>query len=149
MPEVLEFTVDKFTFKIPTDRYYHREGVWALAEADRVRIGLSDFLQQSSGDVAFAEVEPEGTDLAFGDEMATIETMKTDVVLPAPAGGTVTEINPAMETAPEMINQDPYGAGWLAVIEAEDWESDRDRLLDPQAYLALVKELAEEEMKKL
>jgi len=149
MSEVLEFTIDKFTFKIPTDRYYHREGVWALAEGDRVRIGLSDFLQQSSGDVAFAEVEPEGTDLDFGDEMSTIETMKTDVVLPAPVGGTVTEINPAMETAPEMINQDPYGAGWLAVIEAEDWESDRDRLLDPQAYLALVKELAEEEMKKL
>ena len=149
MSEVLEFTIDKFTFKIPTDRYYHREGVWALAAGDRVRIGLSDFLQQSSGDVAFAEVEPEGTDLAFGDEMATIETMKTDVVLPAPAGGTVVEVNPAMETAPEMINQDPYGEGWLAVIEAGDWESDRDRLLDPQAYLALVKELAEEEMKKL
>jgi glycine cleavage system H protein len=149
MSEVLEFTIDKFTFKVPTDRYYHREGVWALAEGNRVRIGLSDFLQQSSGDVAFAEVEPEGTDLAFGDEMATIETMKTDVVLPAPAGGTVVEVNPAMETAPEMINQDPYGEGWLAVIEAGDWESDRDHLLDPQAYLALVKELAEEETKKL
>jgi glycine cleavage system H protein len=149
MSEVLEFTIDKFTFKVPTDRYYHREGVWALVAGDRVRIGLSDFLQQSSGDVAFAEVEPEGSDLAFGDEMATIETMKTDVVLPAPAGGTVVEVNPAMETAPEMINQDPYGEGWLAVIEAEDWKADRGRLLDPQAYLALVKELAEEEMKKL
>jgi glycine cleavage system H protein len=148
MSKVLEFTIDKFTFKIPTDRYYHREGVWALAEGDRVRIGLSDFLQQSSGDVAFAEVEPEGTDLAFGDEMATVETMKTDVVLPAPVGGTVVEVNPAMETAPEVINQDPYGEGWLAVIEAEDWESDRAHLLDPQAYFALVKELAEEEMKQ-
>jgi glycine cleavage system H protein len=149
MTEILELTVDKFTFKIPTDRYYHREGVWALAEGDRVRIGLSDFLQQSSGDVAFAEVEPEGTDVAFGDEVATIETMKTDVVLPAPAGGTVVEFNPAMETAPEVINQDPYGEGWLAVIEAEDWEADRARLLDPQAYLALVKELAEEDIKRL
>lgn len=149
MSEILEFTIDKFTFKVPTDRYYHREGVWALAEGDRVRIGLSDFLQQSSGDVAFAEVESEGSDLAFGDEMATIETMKTDIVLPAPVSGTVVEVNPAMESEPEVINRDPYGEGWLAVIEAEDWESDRDRLLDPQAYLDRVRELAEEEMKKL
>jgi len=149
MSEVLEFTIDKFTFKIPTDRYYHHEGVWALAEGDRVRIGLSDFLQQSSGDIAFAEVELEGTDLAFGDEVATIETMKTDVILPAPAAGTVVEVNPAMETEPEVINQDPYGEGWLAVIEAEDWESNRAGLLDPQAYFALVKELAEEEMSKV
>lgn len=149
MSEILEFTIDKFTFKVPTDRYYHREGVWALAEGDRVRVGLSDFLQQSSGDVAFAEVESEGNDLAFGDEMATIETMKTDIVLPAPVGGTVVEVNPAMESEPEVINHDPYGEGWLAVIEAEDWESDRPRLLDPRAYLALVRELAEEEMKKL
>ena len=65
MAEILEFTIDKFTFKIPTERYYHREGVWALAEDDRVRIGLSDFLQQSSGDVAFAEVQPEGIE-GFG-----------------------------------------------------------------------------------
>jgi glycine cleavage system H protein len=148
MTELLELTVDKFTFKVPTDRYYHQEGVWALAAGDRVRIGLSDFLQQTSGDVAFAEVQPEGTALAFGDEVAVIETMKTDVVLPAPVGGTVVEVNPAMETTAEVINQDPYGEGWLALIGAEDWESDRARLLDPQAYRALVKELAEEEMKK-
>ena len=145
MTEILELTIDKFTFRVPTDRYYHREGVWALAEGDRVRIGLSDFMQQSSGDVAFAEVEPEGTDLAFGDEMATIETMKTDVVLPAPVGGTVVEVNPAMETAPEVINQDPYGEGWLAAIAADDWETDRERLLDPQAYFELMKHEADEE----
>ena len=148
MPEFLELTVDKFTFKVATDRYYHSEGVWVLAEGNRVRIGLSDFLQQSSGDVAFAEVQPEGTQLAFGDEAAVIETLKTDVVLPSPVTGQVAEVNPAMEATPEVINQDPYGDGWLAVIEAEDWVSDRARLLDPQAYFALVKERAEEEMKK-
>jgi glycine cleavage system H protein len=149
MSEVLEFTIDKFTFKIPADRYYHREGVWVLAEGNRVRIGLSDFLQQSSGDVAFVEAQPEGTTVAFGDEVAVVETLKSDVVLPSPVNGKITEVNPAMETAPEVINQDPYGEGWLAVIEAQDWESDRARLLDPQAYLALVKETAEEEMKNL
>jgi len=61
----------------------------------------------------------------------------------------VAEVNPAMDITPEVINQDPYVEGWLAVIEAEDWESDRVRLLDPAGYLALVQEQAEEEMKKL
>jgi glycine cleavage system H protein len=150
MAEILEFTIDKFTFKFPADRYYHREGIWALAEGgNRVRIGLSDFVQQNSGDVAFAEVKPAGTVLDFGDEVAVIETMKADLILPAPVSGKVVEVNPAMETAPEAINQDPYGAGWLAVIEAADWESDRAQLLDCQAYLAVAKELAEEEIKNL
>ena len=149
MPEFLELTVDKFTFRIATDRHYNNEGVWALAEGNRVRIGLSDFSQQRSGDVAFAEIQPEGTMLAFGDEVAVIETMKADVSLPSPVTGKVAEVNPAMETAPEVINQDPYGEGWLAVIETDDWESGRARLLDPRGYFALVQEQAEEEMKKL
>ena len=68
MPEFLEVTVDKFTFKVATDRFYTREGVWALVEGNRVRIGLSDFLQQRSGDIAFAEVKPVGTAVAVGDE---------------------------------------------------------------------------------
>ena len=100
-------------------------------------------------DVAFADVQPEGTDLAFGDEVATIETMKADLILPAPVSGRVVEVNPAMETGPEIINQDPYGEGWLAVIEAADWEANRARLLDSQAYFDLVKKTAEEEMKNL
>jgi len=149
MPEFLELTVDKFTFRTATDRYYNSEGVWALTEGNRVRIGLSDFLQQRSGDVAFAEVKPEGTVLALGDEVAMIETIKADVSLPSPVAGKVAEVNSSMDITPEVINQDPYGEGWLAVIEADDWESDRARLLDAQAYFALVQEQAEEEMKKL
>ncbi|MBC8446165.1 MAG: glycine cleavage system protein H [Chloroflexi bacterium] len=149
MPEFLELTVDKFIFKVATDRYYHSEGVWALAKGNHVRIGLSDFLQQRSGDVAFVEVKPEGTVLAFDDEVAVIETIKADVSLASPVTGRVVEVNPVMETAPEVINQDPYGEGWLAVIETSDWESDRARLLDPQAYFLVMKQEAEEEAKRL
>ena len=149
MPEILEVTVDKFIFRIPTDRYYLEAGVWALAEGSRIRIGLTDFLQQSGGDVAFADVQPVGSTVVFGDEVVTIETMKTDIILPSPVNGRVVEVNPAMETTPELINQAPYGEGWLAVIEADDWESDLAGLLTPQAYFDLVKEEAEEEMKRL
>ena len=149
MTEYLETTVDKFIFKVATDCLYNDEGVWAKAEGKRIRIGLSDFLQQSSGDVAFADVKPEGTDLAFGEEAAAIETIKVNISLSSPVTGKVVEVNPAMEDAPEAINQDPYGAGWLAVIEADHWEADRVRLLDPQAYFAKMKVEAEEEAKKL
>jgi len=149
MPQHLETTVDKFTFKVATDRFYTREGVWALAIGSQVRIGLSDFLQQHSGDIAFAEIKPSGTDLSIGDEVASIETIKVNVALSAPVNGIVIEVNPAMETAPEAINQDPYGAGWLAVIAATDWDTDLAQLLDPQTYFAVMKAEAEEEAKKL
>ena len=148
MPGFLETTVDKFIFKVATDRYYSSEGVWAQAEGSRIRIGVSDFLQQRSGDVAFAEIKPAGTALAAGDEVAVIETIKVNISLTSPVSGRVAEVNPAMETAPETINKDPYGEGWLAMIEAADWEADRARLLDPQAYFNLMKGQAEEEAKK-
>jgi glycine cleavage system H protein len=149
MPEFLETTVDKFTFKVATDRVYTREGVWALPEANQVRIGLSDFLQQRSGDIAFAEVKPVGTALAIGDEIAAIETIKVNIALGSPINGKLIEVNPDMDLKPEAINQDPYGAGWLAVIEATAWETDRAQLLDPQAYFIVMKAEAEEEAKKL
>ncbi len=148
MPEFLEVTVDKFTFKVAADRWYTREGVWAQLAADRVRIGLSDFLQQRSGDIAFAEIKPVGTALAAGDEVASIETIKVNIALSAPVCGEVVEVNPAMDTAPEAINQDPYAAGWLAVISPTEWEADRSQLLDAAAYFEVVKREAEEEMKK-
>jgi glycine cleavage system H protein len=149
MPEFLETTVDKFIFKVAIDRDYSGEGIWAQAEGNRVRIGLTDFLQQRSGDVAFAEVKPADTVLAAGDEVAVIETIKVNISLTSPVNGKVVEVNPVMETAPEAINKDPYGEGWLAVLEAADWEADRAHLLDPQAYFTLMKGQAEEEAKKL
>jgi len=149
MPEYLETTVDKFTFKVAADRFYTREGVWALVEGNRVRIGLSDFSQQRSGDIAFAEVKPVDTAVAVGDEVAAIETIKVNVILGSPVNGKVIEVNPDMELKPEVINQDPYGAGWLAAIEATDWDTDRAQLLDPQAYFVVMKAEAEEEAKKL
>jgi glycine cleavage system H protein len=148
MTEYLEFTLDKFTFKVATDRLYNPEGVWAKAEGDRVILGLSDFFQQHNGDVAFAEMPPEYTSIAFGDEIASIETIKVDIEVPSPVSGTIVEVNPAMEMEPEAINLDPYDTGWLVVIEADDWETDRARLLDPEAYLAHIKIEAEEELKK-
>jgi glycine cleavage system H protein len=149
MPEYLETTVDKFTFKVATDRFYNAEGVWAKEENGRVRIGLSDFVQQRSGDVAFAEIKPIGTTLAAGEEVAIIETIKVNITYTSPVNGKIVEVNPAMNNAPEAINQDPYGTGWLAVMEVADWGAERVNLLDPQAYFNVMKGQAEEEVKNL
>ena len=148
MPDYLETTVDKFIFRVASDRSYSAEGIWALAEGDRVRIGMSDFLQQFSGDVAFAELRSEGTTLDTGDEVAVIETIKVDLTVTSPIGGTVVGVNPAIELSPELINQDPYGQGWLVVIEARDWPTDRDALLDAQAYFQRMKAQAEAEARR-
>ncbi len=149
MPDYLETTVDKFIFRVATDRLYTADGVWALADGVRIRVGVTDLLQQRNGDVAFAEVEPAGTVVAAGDELATIETIKANVEVPSPVGGVIVEVNPAMELSPEIVNQDPYGDGWLAVVQAADWANDRVALLDPQAYFEVMREQAEEEATKL
>ena len=145
MPEYLELTVDKFTFKVATDRFYTGEGLWARPEGNLVRIGLSDYLAQRSGDVAFAEVRPQGARLDFDQEVAVIETIKVNISLGSPVTGMIIEVNPTMETTPEVINQDPYGAGWLALLEADNWQVDQGRLMNPQAYFARIKAEAEQE----
>ncbi len=113
MSEFLETTVDKFTFKVATDRLYTAEGIWAKAEGNRVRIGLSDFLQQRSGDVAFAEVKAIGTEVAFGDEIAAIETIKVNISLSAPVTGKLSKSIrpwPALRKPSTRIPMGP--AGW-------------------------------------
>jgi glycine cleavage system H protein len=152
MQEYLETTVDKFTFRVAKGRLYTPEGVWILptgaGQALRVRLGVTDFFQQHNGDVAFAHVKPVGTRLEKGDEWSEIETMKVTLEMPAAIAGQIVEVNQALERSPELINQDPYEKGWLAVIEPENWDTDRAKLLDPAAYLATMQSQAEEELKR-
>lgn len=148
MPEYLETTVDKFIFRVATDRLYSPEGVWVLAEGKRARVGITDYLQQRNGDVAFAHMPPVGSNLATGDELVELETIKATVSFHLPLGGTLVEVNPDLDLSPEVVNQEPYGKGWLAVIETTDWEADRATLLDPRAYLSAMRFQAEEELTK-
>jgi glycine cleavage system H protein len=151
MSDYLQTTIDKFTFRVAKDRLYTPEGVWVLPiqsqSPQRVRIGVTDFFQQHNGDVAFANLKAPGTHLDAGTEFAEMETMKVNVGLPSPVAGTLVENNQALELTPEVVNQDPYDKGWLAVIEVVDWEVDRNRLLDAPAYLSVMQAQAEEELK--
>ena len=149
MPEYIETRADKFTFRVATDRLYSADGVWVLPQPDstRARVGLADYLQQHNGDMAFANVKPVGTKLAAGDPIAEIETIKAMVDLHAPVTGTIVEVNAALNTSPEAINQSPYEAGWLAVMEPSAWDAERPGLLGPAAYFAVMQKQVAQDLK--
>jgi glycine cleavage system H protein len=144
--KVLELAVDKFLFRFPSDLRFSEAGIWARFEGRRARIGLSDFTQQRNGDVAFAEPKEVGTGVGAGDEVAIVETIKVNLSIPSPVGGKVVEVNNDLLTSPELVNQDPYGRGWLAVLEVEDEEAARGALKTAADYLALAKIQAEAEV---
>jgi glycine cleavage system H protein len=93
-------------------------------------------------------VTPLGAKLQSGDELASIETIKVNLSLASPVSGTIVEVNPVLSNAPETFNQDPYGTGWLVVIEATNWDAERTALLDPTAYFAYMKADVDREAKK-
>jgi glycine cleavage system H protein len=152
MPDFIELTADKFIFRVATDRLYSSEGLWVLwtpsQEGNRLRIGLTDFLQQHSGDIAFVTVKPSGTRLQVGDDLAEIETIKVNLVLPSPVSGTLVAANEELELTPELVNQSPYDKGWLAEVDATGWEAARAALLDPKAYFAVMQSQVDQELKK-
>jgi glycine cleavage system H protein len=132
--EYLEATVDKFVFRVAADCRYSAADMWARREGDHVRVGLSDYLQQRSGDVASVTLKRTGAAVKAGDELGSLETIKVDLVVPAPLAGTILAVNAALAGHPEMVNSDPYGAGWLADIEPANW-AEFDALPDAETYL--------------
>lgn len=148
MPDFLETTIDKFIFKVATDRAYSPEGIWVLEEegGNRVRLGVSDYQQQLNGDMAFVHLHPVGTALRRGDEFAEVETIKATSSLLSPVSGRIVEINANLKRTPELVNQDPYGQGWLVVLDVSDLSADRAALLGADAYLAAMRRQAEEEL---
>lgn len=146
MPEFLEITADKFIFKIATDRLYSPKGVWVQEDGGRVRVGVTDYQQQLGGDVAFVHVKPPGTSLAVGDDLAEVETIKATLSVLSPMAGEIVEVNGKLDRDPETVNEDPYGKGWLAVIQPADWLAAQAKLLDAAAYVVAMKAQAEEEL---
>jgi len=143
----LELPIDKFIFRFPKDLYYSEAGLWIRQEGGLIRLGLSDFAQQRNGDIAFANLLPAGTVLNVGDELASIETVKVSLSLPSPLKGTIVENNAAVSDAPELINQDPYGKGWIAVVRPDSQEMPIRGILDAEAYIALISDQVEAELK--
>jgi glycine cleavage system H protein len=123
---------------LPGDVRYSNDHEWAKVEGGNVRIGVSDFAQDQMGDIVFVEMPDVGDTFDAGDEFGTLESVKAVSELYAPMAGEVVAVNEALEDAPELINQDPYG-GWIMEIKPENVE-DVQQLLDRDAYLELLKE---------
>ena len=143
---IMELAVDKFLFRFPSDLYYSESGIWVRFEGATARIGLSDYAQQRNGDVAFAEPKEVGARVRMGEEVAVVETIKVNLSIPSPVGGRVVEINGDLLRSPELVNQDPYGRGWLAALEIENDAAARLGLKTAAEYLALAKAQAEAEV---
>jgi glycine cleavage system H protein len=148
MTEYLETTVDKFIFKVATDRFYTPEGLWVKNEDSLVRIGVTDFFQQRNGDIAFVNLQPIDTLLKLNDEVASVETIKVNLSLASPVTGKIINVNKNAEAKPEIVNQDPYGEGWLCQLSADNWSDESKKLLSPEQYFVVMKKEAEEEVKK-
>ena len=122
---------------IPPDLRYSNDHEWVRVEGNRVRLGITDFAQDNLGDVVYVQIPEVGAVVAANDSFSEVESTKSVSDIYAPLAGTIVEVNPALESEPELINRDPYGEGWLCIIELADVAS-VDSLMDADGYLNLI-----------
>ncbi len=144
----LEVTYDKFVFKVDKGCLYHANECWARQEEDKVVVGVTDFLQKTAGDAAFVELPEVGTQLPQDGEAGVVETIKTTVTLISPLSGAVVEINSSLEEEPQLLNTDPFGAGWLFKLKPSGGEQESRLLMDAEMYLPFMKKKIEQELSK-
>ena len=123
--------------KFPTDVKYTKEHEWIRVEGDIAYVGITDYAQEQLGDIVFVDIPTVDETLAAGETFGTIEVVKTISDLFLPVAGTILEQNEALADQPELVNQDPYGEGWIIKIKPAD-DANFDELLDAEAYKALV-----------
>ena len=125
------------TMTLPQNLKYTTEHEWIRVEGDEATVGITAFAQGELGDIVFVEIETVGETLKQGETFGTIEAVKTVSDLFMPAGGEVLEVNPALEDSPELVNKDPYDAGWLIKIKINN-PSELDGLLSAEQYQAML-----------
>ncbi len=122
----------------PADLKYTKEHEWIRDNGDgTATIGITDFAQSELGDIVFVEIEPEGFEFEQDEVFGTVEAVKTVSELFAPVTGEIVEINEQLEMEPELVNDDPYGDGWMVKISVED-DSQLDDLMSPDEYKEIV-----------
>jgi glycine cleavage system H protein len=121
---------------IPEDLQYTKSHEWVRTEGDTATIGITDHAQDELGDVVFVELPEEGATFDAGESFGTVESVKAVSDLYTPVGGEVVEVNSTLEDAPEKINEDPYGEGWIAKLRT----TDETELLSPEEYEKVVEQ---------
>jgi glycine cleavage system H protein len=123
--------------QLPDDLRYSSDHEWVRIDGNRARVGITDYAQDALGDVVFVDLPEVGQTVAAGDAISEVESTKSVSDIYAPVAGTIVETNADLADAPERLNEDPYGDGWIFVIEL-DAGATPDSLLDAAAYRALV-----------
>ena len=121
---------------VPDGLRYTADHEWARIEDGRARIGITDYAQDALGDIVFVQVPEVGTAVTAGGALSEVESTKSVSDVYAPLTGTVVEVNTELADAPQRLNEDPYGDGWICVIELSQ-PSELDSLLSPEAYVKL------------
>jgi glycine cleavage system H protein len=126
----------------PENLKYHKEHTWVKISGKKATIGITQYAQETLGDIVYIELPELDASVEAHTELTEIESTKTTSAVISPVSGTVVEVNEDLSDAPEIINEDPYGKGWIAVIEMENG-SDSEDLMDASDY----KKYVEEEVK--
>lgn len=143
--EYIVVTHDKFEFRIPAvDYLFNENDVWVRAQDGVARIGISDYMQQSLTDINFFDAPKVDDRVEQFGELGSLESAKAVFEIIAPASGTVVAVNQAVIANPGLINEDPYGSGWLVELKLSDWPQNLELLVDGAAYATIVKRKAEE-----
>ncbi|MBL6446909.1 glycine cleavage system protein GcvH [Fulvivirga sp. 29W222] len=122
---------------IPNELKYTKDHEWVKIDGDTAIVGVTDFAQGELGDIVYVEIETEGDEVERGEVFGTVEAVKTVSDLFMPLSGTVEEVNSELESAPELVNEDPYEKGWMIKIKLSD-QSEIDDLLSADAYKEVI-----------
>ncbi|MGQ9720444.1 MAG: glycine cleavage system protein GcvH [Candidatus Jordarchaeum sp.] len=129
---------------IPDDLLYIEEHQWAKIEGEKVRVGITDYAQKSLRDIVYVELPESGTEVDSMSEFGSIESVKAVSELYAPVSGEIVEVNSELEDAPEFVNEDPYGKGWMIVIKASKLNDERGNLISAEEYAKIVEDALKE-----
>jgi glycine cleavage system H protein len=122
---------------IPSDLRFHKEHAWVRHVGKRATVGISDFAQDALGDIVFLDLPKVGVSVKVGQQIGEVESTKTTSTIYTPVSGTVSQINTELKDRPEVVNSDPYGKGWIAIIDLAD-PAEVDQLMTAAQYEAFL-----------
>jgi glycine cleavage system H protein len=128
-------------YEIPEGLRYTKEHEWITVEAEKCRVGVTDYAQKSLHEVVYVDLPQVGKQLKQSEVFGTVESVKAVSELYSPVSGEITERNEGLVQSPELVNQDPYGAGWIVIVKPSRLEEDTKALLTAESYASYLKEL--------
>ncbi len=145
--DFLEYRADKFIFRVKKGYLYNWNDCWAKVDEDIATVGVSDFIQRQGGDVISIELPRVGRIIEQFEDVIAMETVKAVIPVISPVGGAIIEVNSALEDAPETVNEDPYGKGWIFKVKLGD-KDELANLENSDKYFEIMKDKIKKELRK-